>query len=237
MAAAPERRSRSEQQAETRRRLLDGAAEAFRRLGFQGASVEAITREAGYTRGAFYSNFESKEQLFVELLQDRVYEGYRRLLEEVPGGGDTPLERLRAAAEQAADRQRNDAERWLFELWLQLLAHAARHPEFARLAAGFWSGNRAMLAGMTEATAAEAGTQLPIAAEHLATAQIALDIGLAVQHLVDPDAVPLELYPQLYVLLFGRFATPPEERVGPHLVEHHPAADLDHAVVARVRPR
>ncbi len=210
MAAAPERRSRSQQQAETRRRLLDGAAEVFRRRGFQGASVEAITREAGYTRGAFYSNFDTKEQLFVELLQDRVYEGYRRLLEDVPAGGDTALERLRSAAEQAADRQRNDEDRWLFELWLELLAHAVRHPEFARVAAGFWSGNRAVLAGMTEATAAGAGQELPIEAEHLATAQIALDIGLAVQHLVDPEAVPLDLYPKLYVLLFGGLATPPE---------------------------
>lgn len=213
MAAAPERRSRSEQQAETRRRLLDGAAEVFRERGFGGASVEAITRQAGYSRGAFYSNFESKEQLFVELLQDRVYAGYRRLLEDVPAGGDTPLDRLRTAAEQAADRQRNDDDKWLFELWLELLAHAVRHPEFAALAAGFWSGNRAMLAGMTAATAAEAGQPLPLPAEHLATAQIALDIGLAVQHLVDPEAVPLELYPQLYVLLFGGLAAPGPDAV------------------------
>jgi len=62
---------------------------------------------------------------------------------------------------------------------------------------------------MTEATAAEVGTDLPLPPNDLATAQIALDIGLAVQHLVDPEAVPLELYPQLYVLLFGRFGTPP----------------------------
>ena len=209
MAAQPARRSRAEKQAETRTRLLAGAAEVFRARGFQAASVEAITRQAGFSRGAFYSNFESKEQLFVELLQDRVYEGYRRLLEDVPAGGDTALERLRSAAEQAADRQRNDDDRWLFELWLELLAHAVRHPEFARAAAGFWSGNRAMLAGMIEATAAEAGVELPLAATDLATAQIALDIGLAVQHLVDPDAVPLELYPKLYVLLFGEFVEPP----------------------------
>ena len=186
-----------------------GAAEVFRARGFQAASVDAITRQAGSSRGASYSNFESKEQMFVELLQDRVYEGYRRLLEDVPAGGDTALERLRSAAEQAADRQRNDDDRWLFELWLELLAHAVRHPEFARAAAGFWSGNRAMLAGMTEATAAEAGVELPLEATDLATAQIALDIGLAVQHLVDPDAVPLDLYPKLYVLLFGGLATPP----------------------------
>ena len=209
LPAAPERRSRSEKQAETRERLLDGAAEVFRARGFQGASVEAITRQAGYSRGAFYSNFESKEQLFVELLQGRVYAGYQRLLESSAEVGGTPLERLRMNAERVADRQRDDDDRWLFELWLELLAHVVRHPEFARAAAGFWSGNRAMLAGMTKATAAETGVELPLDATDLATAQIALDVGLAVQHLVDPQAVPLELYPKLYVLLFGGFVTPP----------------------------
>jgi hypothetical protein len=46
------------------------------------------------------------------------------------------------------------------------------------------------------------GEEPPIEPKHLATALTALDIGLAVQHLVDPEAVPLELYPRLYELLF-----------------------------------
>lgn len=53
----------------TRDRLLEAAAEAFRESGLQGASVEAICTRAGFTRGAFYSNFESKEQLFLTLLE------------------------------------------------------------------------------------------------------------------------------------------------------------------------
>jgi hypothetical protein len=52
------------------------------------------------------------------------------------------------------------------------------------------------------------GKPLPIEAKHLATALTALDIGLAVQRLVDPDEVPLELYPRLYDLLFGPLLTP-----------------------------
>jgi len=209
-AVATERRSRSEKQAETRQRLLDGAAAVFRARGFQGASVDAITRQAGYSRGAFYSNFESKEQLFVELLQKRVYREYQRMMEESPHVAATPLEALRHGARQLADRQRDDDARWLLELWLELIAHAARHREFANLAAGFWSGNRKLLAELTQANMAEAGQEPPLDPMHLATAQIALDIGLAVQHLVDPDAVPLELYPSLWELLFARFVVPPD---------------------------
>lgn len=51
----------------TRTRLLDAAAEVFAEVGLEGASVEAICERAGFTRGAFYSNFESKDELFLEL--------------------------------------------------------------------------------------------------------------------------------------------------------------------------
>ena len=51
----------------TRQRLLDAAAQVFAEVGLDAASVEAVCEAAGYTRGAFYSNFESKEQLFLEL--------------------------------------------------------------------------------------------------------------------------------------------------------------------------
>lgn len=207
-----ERLTRAEKRAQTRQRLMDAAAEVIRRRGYGAASVEAIAAEAGFTRGAFYSNFESKEQLFVELLQDRVYSNYRRLLEQAgERGGSTPAERLRWGAEQMADRQRNDDDRWLFELWLELLAQASREPDLARLAAGFWTGTRATLVQMTEAAAAEVGVDLPVPAKHLAIASTALDIGLAVQHMVDPDEVPLELYPELFALFFGPYVTPPAD--------------------------
>lgn len=51
----------------TRARLLEAASEVFAEVGIGGASVEAICERAGFTRGAFYSNFETKDQLFLEL--------------------------------------------------------------------------------------------------------------------------------------------------------------------------
>lgn len=51
----------------TRQRLLDAAAEVFAAVGLDAASVEAICERAGFTRGAFYSNFDSKDELFLEL--------------------------------------------------------------------------------------------------------------------------------------------------------------------------
>ncbi|WP_084515760.1 TetR/AcrR family transcriptional regulator [Microbacterium luticocti] len=52
----------------TRARLLDAAFDVFADVGLDAASVEAVCERAGFTRGAFYSNFESKDELFLELM-------------------------------------------------------------------------------------------------------------------------------------------------------------------------
>ncbi|SBS71566.1 TetR/AcrR family transcriptional regulator [uncultured Microbacterium sp.] len=58
----------SRRREQTRARLLDAAHEVFGDVGMAAASVEAICERAGFTRGAFYSNFESKEELFLALI-------------------------------------------------------------------------------------------------------------------------------------------------------------------------
>ena len=63
-AAAPTRRREN-----TRARLMDAAAEVFAEVGMDAASVEAVCERAGFTRGAFYSNFASKDELFLALCE------------------------------------------------------------------------------------------------------------------------------------------------------------------------
>src|SRR6266536_3622906 len=143
----PRRLTRREKQAETRERLLDAAERVFLRRGLQGSSVEEISAEAGFTRGAFYSNFKSKDELFVELLQDRVYRQYAEMAEHAQEQPGTPRERLRWGIERVRDVQKGDGGKWLFRLWLECLTQAARDEEFRKLAATFWSGNRQLVAG------------------------------------------------------------------------------------------
>jgi AcrR family transcriptional regulator len=192
--------TRAQKQARTRAALLNAGARVFVSHGFQGASVELIASEAGYTRGAFYSNFSSKEELFAALLQERVYSTYRRMA-ETSAGPERPT--LRQVGEQLAAIQADPDGLWLFRLWLELLAHAGRDEQFREIAAGFWSANRKLTAAAIDSAHASQGAELPLAADRLASAMIALDIGLALQHFVDPDAVPLDLYPELYELLFS----------------------------------
>jgi AcrR family transcriptional regulator len=85
--------SRQERQARTRRQLLVAAAQIFASKGYHGATVSKIARRAGYTTGAVYGNFASKDGLFLALIDDHLEvqrNGLEQLLEE-----DDPAE-LRA---------------------------------------------------------------------------------------------------------------------------------------------
>ncbi|MDQ6836462.1 MAG: TetR/AcrR family transcriptional regulator [Actinomycetota bacterium] len=197
----PARLTRAERRAQTRRDLLDAAARVFVKRGLQGSSVEEISAEAGYTRGAFYSNFSSKAELFVELLHDRVYAYYTAMTEAALSDPDK-VPTLEQLGEMLAAAQMHKEGRWLFRLWLECLAQAGRDPELRKLASSFWRGNRARTAKLWEAAMPGQAAR----AKAIATALIALDIGLAIQHSVDPDDVPLDLYPELFVLLFSQLA-------------------------------
>jgi AcrR family transcriptional regulator len=76
------RNRRDEQRAQTRADLLDAAARVFAAQGFHAASVDQVAEAAGYTKGAVYSNFSSKEELFLELL-DRHLDQAIGLLEQL----------------------------------------------------------------------------------------------------------------------------------------------------------
>ena len=118
------RLSRAEQQEQTRARLLAAAADLFTARGVNGASVEQIAEHAGYSRGAFYSNFADKQALVAALLMERT----RREAEEVEGIVLDPAASFaqRMDALRAWHRERAaNAGSWLLlrtELWL----HAVR---------------------------------------------------------------------------------------------------------------
>ncbi len=197
-----DRLDRPQRRAQTRAALLDAAWTVFLRRGYAGSSVAEIASEAGYTRGAFYYNFKSIGELFAELLQERVYSLYRQMGERRLERSGQPIS-LREAGQELADMQAKPEARRLFRLWLEVLSEAGRDDDLRNLAANFWSGNRALLTELIRRDYEARGTSPPVDPEKLATATIALDIGLALQHYIDPDQVPLDFSPDLFEALFG----------------------------------
>jgi AcrR family transcriptional regulator len=118
--------------AATRRKLLLAAEQTFARDGYEAARLEDIAARAGYTRGAFYANFDSKEDIFFALLEQTVA---RRIAEvnELLERHDNPQQRLRALREHYAQIAK---DRRLALLSLEFKLFAVRHPEaHARLRA------------------------------------------------------------------------------------------------------
>jgi len=116
----------------TRRKLLVAASRIFARDGFEAARLADIAKESGHTRGAFYANFDTKEDLFFALLEkqsaDRLLDLQRRLEKY-----DSPPERMRMLRAYYLERA-SDSRSIL--LMLEFKLFALRHPNMrARLAA------------------------------------------------------------------------------------------------------
>lgn len=128
-ATGPSRRREA-----TRQRLLDAAAQVFAEVGLDAASVEAVCEAAGFTRGAFYSNFASKEELFLELCARRAsaqIAAVRAVVEEFE-----PAERSdRAVLDTVALVRRvlevSAADRLAVLLMSEVRIHALRNPSVA----------------------------------------------------------------------------------------------------------
>ncbi|WP_282005735.1 TetR/AcrR family transcriptional regulator [Propioniciclava sinopodophylli] len=119
--------------AATRERLVDAAVVVFAEKGVLGAAVEEICEAAGFTRGAFYSNFTSKDDLCVELLQ-RNYELQMAALDQAIAGIDAaPTSNLDDLIARTLDMffaAQPEGRHWVLASQ-ELRLHAARSPEFA----------------------------------------------------------------------------------------------------------
>jgi AcrR family transcriptional regulator len=186
-ALPPPRASRQQIRTEaTRTKLLDSAELLFARDGFEAARLEDIASMAGYTRGAFYANFESKEDIFFALLERWI--GGR--IEEVTfllRRHHSPANRLRALREHYAQLAK---DRRLALLSLEFKLFAIRHPRaHARLRAR-QQRLRACGGDILSGVMKELGRPLPISGVAAAAGLGALSNALLLEHLVDPKTLP-----------------------------------------------
>lgn len=173
-----------------RERLLAAAAAVFSRHGYRAASVEAIAREAGFSKGALYWHFDSKEDLFFALLEEHVDRPVRELAAaaaDAPPGSAPALGReVGALLERGRDALLLEHEYW---------GQAVRDPKLRRR---FAKRNRALHETVTrllDERARHLGSPpFEMSSADAATGFIALAMGLAQQRLVAPGSVPDGLY-------------------------------------------
>jgi AcrR family transcriptional regulator len=174
---------------ETRDKLFDAAARVFEEQGIGGASIEAIAAEAGFTRGAFYSNFESKDELIIAMLEDHVEQSIRRnrdLLAKHQNLDDF-LEALKSM-----DRSRQDPLGRSPLLHMEMILFVARaekrRPELAkRLRA-----RRKLIADIVETTLKDSGRPAALNPSWTAAVVLALEDGFRLHRLIDPETTPAD---------------------------------------------
>ena len=183
------RLTRAETKAETRGRLLHAAMRIFAKEGYEGSSVKRIADEAGYTTGALYAHFASKEDLFLTLLEER----YETKLADVAALVADADVRDDAVAERFANLRdiEGDWDLLATEFWF----YAVRHPHVRHKLADRYRVLRDGVATMIETELARRGTQPTLPVDQLATIVIALGDGLGSLRRIDPDAAPAQLVP------------------------------------------
>jgi phosphoribosylaminoimidazole-succinocarboxamide synthase len=194
------RQTRQERRAETRERLLEAAARVFAREGYERASVDEVAREAGFSSGALYSNFEGKEDLFLALLGQTVERVSRRVSEAI-SERPTVEERARLGAAEWMRFLEREPEQFL--LAMEFWAYAVRDPEARRRFAAAYAEPRAATARLIDESARALGVRPTLPAEQLATAVDSLADGLALQRLLDPESVPEGLFGEVLSLLLA----------------------------------
>jgi AcrR family transcriptional regulator len=180
----PPKRRRSN----TRARLLEGALEVFAERGFHGASVEDICERAGFTRGAFYSNFGSKDELVLALFQattDRLLEQIEALLPELANQPGTLLDAVLGLLDETAPDQRQ----WHL-ISTEFTLHALRDPDAAKALNRQRAMFRDSLTKLVEQICATSGLALSVPAEQFVRMVIALHEGARSQTLLEPRKVP-----------------------------------------------
>ncbi|MFP5416847.1 MAG: TetR family transcriptional regulator [Actinomycetes bacterium] len=181
----------SARRAATRDRLVDAAMTVFAERGVVGATVEEICEAAGFTRGAFYSNFESKDELCVAVLEHQ-YEAnlaaMRDALAAVDSLGDAGLDELIPRAIAVFLSSQQSGRIWVLS-GQELRLYAARTPALAvayrRL---YTTATRTMAAVLEEAVEALGCELLPGGAEAIGVLHAVHDYG-AVGSLIGSDTI------------------------------------------------
>jgi AcrR family transcriptional regulator len=203
------RLTRKEKQARTRQSLLRSAAKLFACNGMQQASIEDVAEDAGYTKGAFYANFKSKEELFLAMLDER----FAERLEEIESAASSDEDFEDQARRAGADFARYVAADPEWErLFFEFAALATRNEDFRQELVTRYHALRERMAELYAARIERTGTEPPVPVDELAMMVFAMANGIAMEKLLEPDAVPDHLYPtMLQALLIGLKAMQEQE--------------------------
>lgn len=177
------RLSRAESQARTRERLISTARPLFARDGFIATSMEKVAAEAGYSKGAVYSNFANKFELGSEVLEQIYSEQLELMLKELDGPATLPnfLQGFGRWAEASIGN-----EEWTM-LELEIVATARSEAAVREQIAARRNRMIDRLTELVDAQLSQLDLVLPISSREATSMALTFGIGIGVQRAIDPS--------------------------------------------------
>jgi AcrR family transcriptional regulator len=186
---------------DARRELLNAALEVFAERGYEDASVNEVAERAGFSKGALYWHFSSKDDLFYALLEERILEPWRRAIESLESASP---EHDMAPEASSLFGELLRGERKLLLIQHEYWSQAVRDPERR---GAYVERRRELRAAFGKAIAARVehlgAPPLQGKPEEMATVFISLALGLAQEKLVDDEAVPDHLLGDTFALIYA----------------------------------
>ena len=194
------RLTRKEKQAHTRACLMHSAAKLFTKRGLEQASIEDVAEDAGFTKGAFYANFRSKEELFLAMLDERFGERIEEI-EHVIAGEGSATEKARRAGDDFAQMLAADPE-WE-RLFFEFTAYAGRNDEFRQELMTRYHTMRDRVAAALRARGGESSRAGAIPYDRIAMMTCAMANGYALERMLEGDDIPQDLYGSMLSIFFA----------------------------------
>ena len=176
------RLTRSESQARTRQRLVETARAMFLRDGYAATSLEKVAEEAGFSKGAVYSNFGGKDDLCLAVLDTIHEEVAGAVLGSLSGTDD--LDEALTTFDRWADARIGDPD-WS-ALEAEFAARSRRDPYLRQALSERNARIRGLISEALRSTCEEHGLQLPLTYDAAADALFSLGVGLGLQRSLDP---------------------------------------------------
>jgi AcrR family transcriptional regulator len=202
-SALSEERTRRPRRDAVRRRLLDASLAVFAERGFDSANLDQVAAAAGLTKGAIYSNFASKDELFFAMMTDQVLQRVETIRAALSANAADPhgqqtLHDIGRLLTEAFTTQR-EWQLVFLDFWRRAVREDAVRARFVV----YRRAMRAAIADHVEQIYGGAQVPANFTVDDVVTVVLALCNGLAIEHYIDPNFVSDDLFGRLLARLAG----------------------------------
>ncbi|KIZ55702.1 TetR family transcriptional regulator, partial [Bacillus safensis] len=182
-----QRKTQSERKDETRKLLINSAVENFAKYGFHGVSIDKLAECAGFSKGAFYAHFHSKEEIFLALLEQQMQlhvEKINALLAEQPS-----LLHFPEKMNQQSIQRREENRTWSL-LNMEFLLYSMRNEEARRQWSNMILQSVKQISQSIENLINKENLTSTLSSEEMAWTILSLENGIAIFHFISQDHIP-----------------------------------------------